>query len=109
MPRSSVEFDRDGAVIPTSFDASAFDEEEEDGKPKVVRLLMRQDSTHRVLLNTLVLSSTDFTERKTLKGALIMLVAFEGDDAQPVSIQIKVSTTTHKLFQTARLMLSTDE
>lgn len=113
VPEHCVEFDRDGSVIPASFDAStlgededsttAADEEADDanGKPRigaaahprrtVVRLIMRQDSTHRVILNTAVLLSTEFKERQTLKATTVLFTAFEGSEAKPVSMQAKVS------------------
>lgn len=121
VPENCVEFDRDGSVIPASFDASTLGDgdddeadeaasEDADGKseagsaktklgtgaaalPKrtVVRLIMRQDSTHRVILNTAVLASTEFKERQTLKATTVLFTAFEGDDAKPVSVQAKVS------------------
>lgn len=131
VPEHCVEFDRDGSVIPASFDASTLGEEEEEGtqssagagadaddeeavagsgaedsngKPRakatgaatiprrtVVRLIMRQDSTHRVILNTAVLPSTEFKERQTLKATTVLFTAFEGSEAKPVSMQAKVS------------------
>lgn len=59
-------------------------------KREVVRLIMRQDSTHRVILNTAVLASTEFKERQTLKATTVLFTAFEGNDAKPVSMQAKV-------------------
>ncbi|KAL1892198.1 hypothetical protein Sste5346_007154 [Sporothrix stenoceras] len=123
VPEHCVEFDRDGSVIPASFDASTLGEEEpsaeadeeaaagsgaEDSNDKprtgaaahprrtVVRLIMRQDSTHRVILNTAVLPSTEFKERQTLKATTVLFTAFEGAEAKPVSMQAKMSIPNAK-------------
>ncbi|CAK7220867.1 hypothetical protein SCUCBS95973_004302 [Sporothrix curviconia] len=132
VPEQCVEFDRDGSVIPASFDASTLGEDGDDdaddegdeeaasqdaddksengskpaAKPKtsvaastkrsVVRLIMRQDSTHRVILNTAVLTSTEFKERQTLKATTVLFTAFEGNDAKPVSMQAKMSIPNAK-------------
>jgi len=101
VPERCVDFDEEGNAIAASFDASTLndddnggDDDEESGgapKSKVVRLIMRQDSTHRVILNTAVHASTLFQERKTLKSTSILLTAIEGTPAKPVNIQMKVS------------------
>ncbi|CAK7231484.1 hypothetical protein SBRCBS47491_007945 [Sporothrix bragantina] len=132
VPEQCVEFDRDGSVIPASFDASTLGDDGDDdaddegdeeaasqdadgksengsktaAKPKtgaaahpkrnVVRLIMRQDSTHRVILNTAVLISTEFKERQTLKATTVLFTAFEGSDAKPVSMQAKMSIPNAK-------------
>jgi len=99
VPKRCVEFDDKNQPIPASFDASTLeddddddDDDQSDGKPttssKIVRLLMRQDSTHRVILNSVLMASTKFQERQTLKATSVLFVAIEGDD--PVSFQIKV-------------------
>ncbi|CAK7273723.1 hypothetical protein SEPCBS57363_005795 [Sporothrix epigloea] len=70
-------------------------------KREVVRLIMRQDSTHRVILNTAVLTSTEFKERQTLKATTVLFTAFEGNDAKPVSMQAKMSIPNAKALITA--------
>ena len=75
VPQSCVEFDDSGAPIPGSFDASGFelDEEEGDGNGhKVVRLILRQDQTHRVILNTAILPAMKFQEKASLKSVGIL-------------------------------------
>ncbi|CAK7202405.1 hypothetical protein SEUCBS139899_005128 [Sporothrix eucalyptigena] len=135
VPEQCVEFDREGTVIPASFDASTLGEDGDDdadddkdeeaasqddadgtsengvkmnkpkssGRPKrsVVRLIMRQDSTHRVILNTAVLISTEFKERQTLKATTVLFTAFEGSDARPVSMQAKMSIPNAKALVAA--------
>lgn len=107
VPRSSVAYDKNGAPIPGTFDASSLDADEEASgdegneesaagkttarkEPKVVRLIMRQDSTLRVILNTVVLANMDFIERPSLKATTILFAAFEGDGTAPISVQMKV-------------------
>jgi Ran-binding protein 3 len=72
------------APFPGSFDASAL----ADSKKKNARLVMRQDSTHRVILNTAVIPSLTFKEMSGLKANRIVFTAYEAEGA--VSVQIKV-------------------
>lgn len=98
VPRACVEFDDDtGVPIPGSFDASGLEiEDEEAGEDdkghKLVRLILRQDHTHRVILNTAVNASTKFSERQTLKSAVIQFMAFEGGVTTPVNFTLRVSS-----------------
>ncbi|KOS21524.1 E3 SUMO-protein ligase RanBP2 [Escovopsis weberi] len=91
-PVSCVEFDDADLPIPGSFDASGFDtdESESTASRKVVRLIMRQDQTHRIILNTAVLPTMAFQEKASLKSVGILFTAFEGEDAKPVSVTMKV-------------------
>lgn len=92
VPRSCVEFDDNNAVVAGSFDASGLDEEDEDSStPKVVRLVMRQDNTHRVILNTAVVPAMKFQEKTTLKSVAIIFTAFEGAEGHPVTVTMRVS------------------
>jgi hypothetical protein len=85
VPIPCVDVDEDtGAPIPGSFDASAL----EDAGGKVARLIMRQDSTHRVILNTAIIPAMKFQEKSNLKATYILFTAIE--DGGAVSIQIKV-------------------
>jgi DEAD/DEAH box helicase domain-containing protein len=93
-PTSCVEFDDDGNPIAGSFDASGLDDGDEegaDGGNKVVRLLMRQDQTHRVILNTVLVPAMKFQEKASLKSVAVIFTAFEGEDAKPVSVTMRVS------------------
>ncbi|KAH8172676.1 ranBP1 domain-containing protein [Sarocladium implicatum] len=100
-PASCVDFDDDGNPIAGSFDASGLDEEDEeggDGGNKVVRLLMRQDQTHRVILNTVVVPAMKFQEKATLKSVSVLFTAFEGEESKPVSVTMRMSAANAKLF-----------
>ncbi|ROT38705.1 PH domain-like protein [Sodiomyces alkalinus F11] len=106
VPEACVDFE-DGNPVPGSFDASCM-EDDEDGedkdneggtkKRKVVRLLMRQDNTHRVLLNTVMLPAQVFKEKAGMKAVGIIFTAFEGAEAKPTSVQARMSAASAKSF-----------
>ncbi|KAL6830358.1 P-loop containing nucleoside triphosphate hydrolase protein [Trichoderma sp. SZMC 28015] len=93
VPQACIEFDENGSPILGSFDASSLEGDDgEDDKAqvhKVVRLLMRQDQTHRVILNTAILPAMNFQEKASLKSVGILFTAFEGEQAKPVSITMR--------------------
>lgn len=93
VPKSAVELDENGAPVPSSFDASALTKEQ-DSKAKHVRLIMRQDHTLRVILNTVVLPAMKFQVTNRLKASTVLFTAFE--DGQARQVQMKVRWT--KLF-----------
>ncbi|KAL2754569.1 hypothetical protein ACRALDRAFT_1042209 [Sodiomyces alcalophilus JCM 7366] len=106
VPESCVSFE-DGNPVPGSFDASSMEDDEEDqGKEaggetkrrKVVRLIMRQDNTHRVLLNTVIFPAMEFKEKAGLKAVGIIFTAFEGEEAKPTNIQARMSAASAKSF-----------
>ncbi|KAM3511659.1 hypothetical protein MY11210_004676 [Beauveria gryllotalpidicola] len=100
-PKSCVEFDDNNVVVPGSFDASGLNEEDGDGaSAKVVRLLMRQDQTHRVILNTAIISAMKFQEKTSLKSTSVLFTAFVGDSATPLLVTMRMSAANAKLFQT---------
>ncbi|KAG6042493.1 hypothetical protein E4U17_001415 [Claviceps sp. LM77 group G4] len=101
VPRACVEFDDSGGVIPGSFDASGLELDESPdqvGKSKVARLILRQDQTRRVILNTAILPAMDFQETASLKSVGILFTALEGSGATPVGITIRMSATSSKVF-----------
>lgn len=91
VPEACVDLDDNNIPIPGSFDASTL----EDAENKNVRLIMRQDSTHRLLLNTVVIPAMSFQEKPTNKTVCILFTAIE-DKGEPVSIQLKVSSSSIK-------------
>ncbi|KAI6780428.1 Brefeldin A resistance protein-like protein [Emericellopsis cladophorae] len=103
VPVECVELDHDNNPIPGSFDASGFELEDEEAgaKPnKVARLILRQDQTHRVILNTAIAPAMEFQEKATLKSVGIVFTAFEGDGAgaKPVNITAKMTAANAKIF-----------
>ncbi|GKT85204.1 DEAD/DEAH box helicase [Colletotrichum tofieldiae] len=101
VPEACVQFDEAGLPIPGSFDASGLEEDPEAGDNKghkVARLIMRQDQTHRILLNTVILPAMQFQEKATLKSVGVMFTAFEGAEAKPVSVHVRLSAASAKSF-----------
>lgn len=96
VPQACVEYDDNGAVVPGSFDASALEVDDPESASthghKVARLIMRQDQTHRVILNTALVAAMKFQEKASLKSVGILFTAFEGEQAKPVSITMRVSS-----------------
>ncbi|KAH0532388.1 hypothetical protein TsFJ059_001084 [Trichoderma semiorbis] len=102
VPQACIEFDENGSPILGSFDASSLEGDDGEGDKaqvhKVVRLLMRQDQTHRVILNTAILPAMNFQEKASLKSVGILFTAFEGEQAKPVSITMRMSAASAKSF-----------
>ncbi|KAI0843230.1 hypothetical protein F5Y06DRAFT_257235 [Hypoxylon sp. FL0890] len=93
VPTACVNFDEaTGTPVPGSFDASALD----DAESKVVRLIMRQDSTHRVILNTAIIPAMEFKQKPTIKATCVLFTAIE--DGGAVSIQLKMNEANAKSF-----------
>jgi hypothetical protein len=64
------------------------DEEGQVKTAKSARLVMRQESTHRVILNTVVLKAMKFEEKPSNSAAQILFTAIE--DNKPVNMLLKV-------------------
>lgn len=98
VPKSSVRFDDNRNAITGSFDASLLEDEGRyPSSSRVARLIMRQESTHRVILNTMILSVMEFLDSKAMTSraqsstAHILFTAFEGEkEARPVNMLLKV-------------------
>ncbi|KAK8127732.1 hypothetical protein PG984_008840 [Apiospora sp. TS-2023a] len=93
VPEACVDLDDNNLPIPGSFDASTL----EDADNKNVRLVMRQDSTHRLLLNTVIIPAMSFQEKPTNKTVCVLFTAIE-DKGEPVSIQLKFNPANAKSF-----------
>ncbi|KAG7288034.1 hypothetical protein NEMBOFW57_007554 [Staphylotrichum longicolle] len=92
-PKSTVDFDDHGAPDPASFDASALADEEDDRR-KHVRLIMRQDHTLRVILNTVILPAMKFQVTNRLKTSTVLFTAFEGGEARQVQMKLSEANAT---------------
>ncbi|PQE14275.1 DEAD DEAH box helicase protein [Rutstroemia sp. NJR-2017a BVV2] len=91
-PKACVEFDDSGHSISGSFDSSALE-------GRSVRLIMRQENTHRVILNTVVFKAMEFKPKPSTNSAQILFTAFEGDsDPKPINMLLKMSEANYKLF-----------
>jgi hypothetical protein len=86
VPKTYVDCDISGAPLLGTFDPSG-GEEDESG-PKVARLIMRQEHTLRVILNTPILKGLEFKEKPSSSAAQILFKAFE--DGKPVNMLMKV-------------------
>lgn len=97
VPKSYVEYDNVGAPILGTFDPSGRDEDDEGddkGKPEptAARLVMRQENTHRVILNTPIIKALKFEEKPSNTAMTVMFTAFE--EGKPVNMLLRVSHTT---------------
>lgn len=91
VPRIYVDYDEHGIPIPGSFNPSARDDSDEEGGepvPTVARLIMRQENTHRVILNTAILKALKFEEKTSPSGPRILFTAFE--EGKPVNMVLRV-------------------
>lgn len=88
VPKSTVELDDAGNPDATSFDASVLDEDEESNKRQNVRLIMRQDHTLRVILNTPILPAMTFKLDKKLKASFVLFTAFDGNEVKQVQLKV---------------------
>lgn len=85
-----------GAVDAKSFDPSVLKDSTPEN-PKLVRLVMRQDSTLRVILNTVMLAGMDFQLKEGFKTWSVLFTAIEGDDGQYVPVTMKVRLSLFSL------------
>lgn len=86
VPLSTFDVDEQGVPISGSFDASLLDVAES----RAMRLVMRQDATHKVILNTVVIPSMKFQHKETNSNvSYIVFTAIEGD-GEAIPIQLKV-------------------
>lgn len=101
VPRSCVTYDEDtGLPISGSFDLSSLDDEDDTDSngPRVPRLIMRQENTHRVILNTIIVRAMEFKDKPTTTAAQVLFTAFEGEkEAKPVQMLLKVSNSVQKI------------
>lgn len=97
VPRSCADVDENGAAIPGSFDSSGLKDEDEDPTaPRVARLIMRQENTHRVVLNTIIVRAMEFNDKPSQSSAQILFTAFEGDkEPKPINMLLKVHIPSH--------------
>jgi hypothetical protein len=94
VPKSCASFDENGAPIPGSFDISGLEDEDEEksNTPRVPRLIMRQENTHRVILNTIIVRAMEFKDKPSTNAAQILFTAFEGDkEPKPINMLLKAS------------------
>jgi hypothetical protein len=88
VPKSTVDIDDNGVPDASSFDPSVLDDDDEGRKH--VRLIMRQDHTLRVILNTVILPAMTFQVTHKLKSATVLFTAFEGGEAKQVQMKVRL-------------------
>jgi len=60
---------------------------------RVVRLIMRQENTHRVILNTFIVKAMEFIPKPSSSPPQLMFTAFEGEpEPKPINMLLKVFT-----------------
>lgn len=93
VPEACASFDGSGVPIPGSFDISGLDDDEDEPTgPRVPRLIMRQENTYRVILNTIIVRAMEFKDKPTTSGAQILFTAFEGEkEPKPINMLLKVN------------------
>ncbi|KAI8954766.1 hypothetical protein F4801DRAFT_448793 [Xylaria longipes] len=88
----AVAGDNSNVGLPGSFDPTAL----KDSESKMIRLVMRQDATHRVILNTTLLPNMEFREKSGLRATSVLFTAIEDDG--PVSITLRMNAAHAKRF-----------
>ncbi|PBP17163.1 dead deah box DNA helicase [Diplocarpon rosae] len=101
VPKSCVSYDDYGVPQPGSFDLSGLEDDEAgSGGPRVARLIMRQENTHRVVLNTAIVRAMEFKDKPSNSTAQIIFTAFEGDkEPKPVNMLLKMSEANARNFR----------
>jgi len=100
VPKTCVEYDYENNPISGSFDPSgqALEDEPEESTSTagVVRLIMRQESTHRVILNSVIVKAMKFEEKPTNSAIHILFTAFE--ETKPVNMLLKMNAMNARHF-----------
>ena len=94
VPKSCADYDENGVPSPGSFDASGLEDGDDDdtNAPRVPRLIMRQENTHRVILNTIIVRAMKFEDKPATSTAQILFTAFEGEkESKPINMLLKAS------------------
>jgi hypothetical protein len=80
VPKYCVDYDSHGEPILGTFDPSGRDEDAEEDEPVSVfaRLIMRQDNTHRVVLNTPIIKGLQFDEKPGAVASNRVSIIFTG-------------------------------
>ncbi|EPQ66298.1 Bgt-5129 [Blumeria graminis f. sp. tritici] len=61
---------------------------------------MRQENTHRVVLNTIILPEMTFENKNATSSSQLVFTAFEGDkELKPIMMLLKMSEANAKLFK----------
>ncbi|KAI1005986.1 hypothetical protein K3495_g2234 [Podosphaera aphanis] len=101
VPKCCVSYDKNNLPILGSYHASKPSEEEKPSKAsRVARLIMRQENTHRVVLNTIILPQMQVEDKIGVSSAQLVFTAFEGEkELKPIKMLLKMSENNAKLFK----------
>ena len=107
VPKSCASYDENGLPISGSFDTSELDDEDEESSgSRVARLIMRQENTHRVILNTVIVRAMKFEDKPSTSSAQILFTAFEGDiEPKPINMLLKVSRFNHSIGYSTNILV----
>ena len=90
--RDTMDFWPSGQFTPGSFDPSTMKSED----APVARLVMRQENTHRVILNTIIYKALEFKDKPSTTGAQMFFTAMEGDaEPKPIQMLLKACFNLH--------------
>lgn len=88
--RSSIKTYPNGEVVPKSFDPNRSGV----GEAAPARLVMRQENTHRLILNTIIYKSLAFQKKPSNTSVQLMFMAMEAQEgsreAKPIQMLLKV-------------------
>lgn len=100
-PKTCVSYDENGSVISGSFRfTGSVDISKEQETSCAARLIMRQENTHRVVLNTIILPEMTFENKNATSSSQLVFTAFEGDkELKPIMMLLKMSEANAKLFK----------
>lgn len=100
-PKTCVSYDENGSVISGSFQFSGVvNEAKEPTTSCVARLIMRQENTHRVVLNTVILRSMTFENKNAASSSQFVFTALEGEkELKPIMMLLKLSEANAKLLK----------
>ncbi|RDW58085.1 hypothetical protein BP6252_13496 [Coleophoma cylindrospora] len=100
--KSCVDTSENGQPDPMTLDFSSMDSEDnKDSNIPAARLVMRQENTHRVILNTIIVQAMEFKEKPSSASAVqILFTALEGSEHElkPVNMLLKLSEANANLF-----------
>ncbi|TQS37016.1 hypothetical protein Golomagni_02526 [Golovinomyces magnicellulatus] len=99
VPKSCVSYHENGLPISGSFSRPNIDNKKNETNPGVARLIMRQENTHRVVLNTIILREMNFEEKPSVSMTQLVFTAFEGEtELKPIKLLLKMTDTNSKFF-----------
>ncbi|KAH8889793.1 hypothetical protein GQ53DRAFT_196230 [Thozetella sp. PMI_491] len=91
VPKETVDINEQGYADMASFDASVLEEND----TSRVRLILRQDHTLRVILNSPIVPAMKFQLNQKLKAAFVLFTAFESNEVKQVQMKMSETNATN--------------